>query len=111
MKEFYVDINPEQGNYLQRLGLEVDSKLFLIDRMFSNHANDTDTILFESIPFKYYHQEYEKAYQAYSLAKEEFKNTYLVPLVQQHLNTVEKVNFSWVIEDFLSNQCKIIIEE
>lgn len=42
-KELIINFSEEQGNYLQRLGADVDSKTFLIDTMFVNHAADSDT--------------------------------------------------------------------
>lgn len=110
MEKFYVEFNEEQGNYLQRLGAEVDGKIFLIDRMFANHAADTDTALFDSIPFKYYHKEYEKAYTAWDLAKKAFKEDVLDPIVKEKTG-LDNVQYNWKIDNFKSGLCEISIIE
>lgn len=107
-REFIIKMNQEQANYLQRLGMEVDSKVFLLDRLFSNHATDTDTILFESVPFKYYEQEYEKARAAWELAKQEFEQTYLMPEVKEKTG-LENPHFNWLIDDYLSLEVHITL--
>ena len=109
MQELIIKFNEEQANYLQRLGLEVDAKMFLIDRMFANHASDTDAKLFDSIPFKHYCSEYEKAYNAFELAKKEFQLTYLEPMVKEQLGY--DVKFNWKIDDYLSGECIVTIVE
>ncbi len=110
MQKFTVEIKQEQADFLQRLGNEVDSKVFLIDRMFANHASDTDTTMFDSIPFKHYMEEYEKARFAWETAKTEFQSGYLDSIVQK-LTKKDKVNYSWKIEDFHSLQCEVTVLE
>ena len=110
MKEFSVEFNKEQGNYLQRLGTEVDGKVFLIDRMFANHATDTDTSLFESVPFQHYYKEYEKAYATWDLAKKAFKEEVLDPIVEEKVGS-KNIQYNWKIHDFRSGLCEITIIE
>lgn len=107
-KEFIINITEEQANYLQRLGSEVDSKIFIIDRLFSNHANDTDTQLFDSVPYKHYMKEYEKVHFEWETAKTEFEKTVLLPVVREKTGE-ENPSFSWLIDDYLSLQCKITL--
>ncbi len=107
-KEFIVSVSEEQINYLQRLGNEVDSKVFIIDRLFATHAQDEDTQLFDSIPYKHYMKEYEKAHFEWETAKAEFEKTTLLPIVQEKTGE-EKPSFNWMIEDYLSHECKIIL--
>lgn len=107
-KEFIIKITEDQANYLQRLGTEVDSKVFIIDRLFANHATDTDTQLFDSVPFQHYVKEYEKAYLEWELAKAEFKEQVLIPIVREKTGE-ENPNFNWIIDDFLSLECKITL--
>ena len=76
-KNFIITISEDQANYLQRLGVEVDSKVFLLDKIFANHAQDKDTQLFDSIPYKHYMKEYEKAHFEWEIAKLEFENNFL----------------------------------
>lgn len=105
-KEFIINITEEQANYLQRLGNEVDSKIFVIDRLFINHVNDTDIQLFNSIPYQHYEKEYEKAYLAWETAKTEFEKEYLLPQVKK-LTGIDNPHFNWSIDDFLALECKI----
>ena len=107
-KNFVIQISEEQANYLQRLGAEVDSKVFVIDRLFANHANDTDTQLFDSVPYKHYMHEYEKAHLAWETAKQEFEKTVLRPIVAERTGIKEPA-FSWMIDDFVSRECKITL--
>lgn len=107
-KKFTVDITTEQANYLQRLGADVDSKVFLIDRMFSNHASDEDTALFDSVPFKHYMSEYEKSRMEWELAKSEFQKTYLDKKVAE-ITKEKDVSYTWQIKDFLSLKCEITV--
>ena len=107
-KEFVIELTQDQVDYLQRLGAEVDGKVFLIDRMFANHATDTDTMLFDSVPFKHYTKEYENAYAAWELAKKEIETSQIKPEVQR-ITGREDVQFSWLIDDYTSLECKITL--
>lgn len=108
MKKFDIAFTEEQGSLLQMLGMEVDGKVFLIDCLLANHANDTDTQLFESIPFKHYHKEYEQAYAKYVKAKNDFETNYLKPIVEEQVGKKD-VPFTWQIEDFNSGKCEITL--
>lgn len=110
MTTYTVEIKQEQADYLQRLGNEVDSKVFLIDRMFANHATDTDTSMFDSVPFKHFMGEYEKARFAWETAKTEFQHGYLDAAVKE-ITGRDNVNYSWKIDDFLSLKCEVTIVE
>ena len=107
-KKFTVDITEEQANYLQRLGNEVDSKVFLIDRMFASHAQDTDTALFDSVPFKHYMKEYEKAQFEWEQAKLEFQKNFLNDKVKEATG-LEDPKYNWQINDYLSLKCEVTL--
>jgi len=107
-KKFTVDLSEEQVNYLQRLGTEVDSKVFLIDRMMANHAADTDTALFDSIPFKHLMDGYEEARAAWEFAKAELQRTYLDEKVKEATGK-DDVQYNWQINDYLSHKCEITV--
>lgn len=109
-KTVIIKVNQEQANYLQRLGVEVDGKSFIIDRMFSNHAMDEDTALFESVPFKHFMKEFEQANAEWDLAKNEFQESYVKPVIKAEYGENTKI-LSWQIEDYNSLECKVIIEE
>lgn len=107
-KEFIIPITEEQANYLQRLGNEVDSKTFIIDRLFATHAQDTDTQLFDSVPYQHYMKEFEKIHLAWNMAKTEFEKNYLLPIVKERTGE-ESPSFVWSIDDYLSLECKITL--
>lgn len=108
MKTITIEFNQEQANYLQRLGADVDSKIFLIDRMFANHAADTDTAMFDSVPFKHFMAEYEKARYEWEEAKQEFQKTYLDPKVKEATG-LENPKYNWMINDYLSLKCEVTV--
>ena len=106
MQTVVIKISQEQANYLQRLGLEIDTKVFLIERMIDMHKDDTS--FSESPAFQYYIQEYEKAYAEYELAKEEFQNDYVKVEINRLFGNGAKV-LKWNIDDFRSLECKVLI--
>lgn len=108
MEKIYVEFNEDQGLNLQLLGTDVDSKVFLIDRLLANHANDTDTQLFDSVPFKHYHKEYEQAFIKYEQAKKDFENNFLKPIVEEQTGK-KNVPFTWQIDDFNSGKCEVTL--
>lgn len=107
-KKFIIDITEEQANYLQRLGAEVDAKIFLIDRMFANHVSDTDTALFDSVPFQHYMKEYEKANFVWEQAKLEFRKTFLDEKVKE-ITGLDNPSYNWTINDYLSLKCEVTL--
>lgn len=109
MKSFYVDVPEETCNYLQRLGVDVEGRLEIINRLFTNHANDADASVLTSVPFKKYHEEYNQLNAEYSIAKDEVGKT-LRPIVEEKTGVVD-VGFNWTIEDFSEHKAKIDIVE
>lgn len=107
MKTYELSINQETANYLQRLQLDVDTRLSVIDRLFTNHKDDTDTSVFESAPWKKYNQELQEATAQYKEAKDALSK-YLMPVVQKKEGS-EDVSFDWLIEDFSSCKVKITV--
>lgn len=107
-KKFVLDLTEEQVNYLQRIGTELDGKVFLLDRMFETHAMDTDTSMFQSVPFKHFMAEYENTYAEWELAKKHLEDSYIRPEVLKRTNG-ESVNFQWAINDYLAKQCEVTI--
>lgn len=98
----------EVFNYLNRLYLDVESRMFVIDRMFDNHKNDTDTSLFNSVPWKAYMSELEVTRSEYSMAKDEFSKM-IYPIVQEKTG-IENVEFDWNITDFMQRQVEITLK-
>ena len=108
MEKLIVNVTQEQINYLQRLGQEVDGKIFLIDRIFANHVNDTDTALFDSIPFKHFMKEYENAQAAWEFAKQEFQSGYLDAKVKEIVGK-DDIKYTWSINDYSSLKCEVTL--
>ena len=103
---FTLPISQETCNYLQRLGMGIDARLEVINKIFTNHANDTDDSVLESKPFKKYHSEFEELNAEYTQAKIAFENE-IKPIVYEKAG--EGVNFRWNINDFLSQEVEITI--
>ena len=110
MKKFTIEITNEMVNYLQRLGLDIDTRLSVIDRMFVNHKDDKDASLFESIPWKKYYKELENAQNEYELAKLKFGEEVVKPAINEKLGHTVK-DFTWRIDDFQSGEVQIEIFE
>lgn len=104
--EFTILLTPEQINLLQRAGNEVDTKVFILDKLFSNHINDTDTELFNSKSFKYYMDLYEQAYITWRLTVRLIEQNAILPVTQQ-VTGIQKPNFNWAIEDYVARECKV----
>lgn len=111
MKTYEVEISQELANYLQRLGYEVDTRLSIIDRLFTNHKDDTDASVFESVPFKTYSKQLEDVQAEYNMAKDKMTE-YLRPLVAETEGVPEEeVLFDWRIDDFNSLKATIIVHD
>lgn len=104
---FYLPISQETCDYLQRLSIEREGKLEIINRLFSNHAKDTNDEVLTSIPFKSYEKEFRMVNAEFDLAKRELSNE-LTPVVQK-TSGIENVKFNWEIEDFSVPKVRIDI--
>ncbi len=105
MEKFTIELTQELIDYVQRIGYEVDTRVYLIDRMFDMHKSDTDTSLFDSVPFKKYHKDLENKKTEYDLAVKELGER-IKPIVCQKLGRND-VNFNFEIPDF--NELKAYI--
>ena len=106
-KIFYLPITEDTCNYLQRLGMEVDSRLEVINRLFTVHANDPDDSVLTSPAFKTYHKQFDDVNAEYAIAKERFGEE-IRPMVEETYGETG-VEFNWFIENFESKQVKITI--
>ena len=97
---FKITIPQELVDYVQRLGRDVDSRVYLIDRLFENHRNDEDTTMFDSVPFKKYQKEFEELKAEYDIAVKQLGDK-LIPFVQKETG-IDEPRFDWKIEDFSS---------
>lgn len=98
MKKFTIELTQELVDYVQRVGYEVDTRVYLIDRMFDMHKNDTDLSFFDSVPFKKYHEELEQKKAEYDMAVKQLGEK-LKPVVCEMVGR-EDVNFNFEIPDF-----------
>ena len=103
---FVLPVSQETCDYLQRLGMEIDARLAVIDKIMTNHTNDPDDSVLESKPFKKYHSEFEELNAEYSQAKLKFEEE-IRPVVFEKAG--KDVNFNWIIKDFLSQEVEITV--
>ena len=99
MKNFTIELKQEMVDYIQRIGYEVDTRVYLIDRMFDMHKNDTDTSLFDSLPFKKYHSELEAKKAEFDMAVRKLGDEVIEPIVCEKLGK-NIVKFNFEIPDF-----------
>lgn len=106
-KSFYLPVSQETCNYLQRLGVGVDARLEVINRLFTSHKDDPDDSVLTSVPFQTYQKQYEELNAEYAMAKDTVSNE-LRPIVEEKVGQTG-ISFNWTIEDFNSQQVKIDI--
>lgn len=99
MTKFEVEMTQEQIDYLQRLGMEMDTRYDIVARIIENHKNDVDDTVLNSTVFTKYHHAAAEAKLAYETAKIEFGNTYLQPIIDNKTGK-KNVPFTWEIPDF-----------
>lgn len=104
-KTFYLAVSEETCNYLQRLGMEVDARGEIINRLFTSHANDADDSVLTSKPFETYQKQYNEVFAEYNMAKEAFGNE--LQLLVDKEEGREETRFNWLIEDFNEHKVKI----
>lgn len=107
-KELKIEVQQESMDYLQRLAFEVEGRLEVINRLFTNHANDTDASVLTSVPFKTYQKEFDEANAAYNIAKDEFGKK-IRPIVEEAVGQ-EGIDFDWMIEDFTQPYVNITVK-
>ena len=106
-KQFTIVVQNEVVDYLQRLGYDIDSRLAVIDRLFTTHKDDTDASVFSSVPFKTYSKELEELQAEYAMAKDEFSEI-LKPIIQEKLG-IPDVTFEWKIVNFKDAEVVITV--
>ena len=102
---FKITIPQELVDYIQRIGRDVDSRVYLIDRLFDMHKYDEDTQVFDSVPFQKYTKEFEELKTEYDLAVKELGNK-LIPIVAEKTG-IKEPKFDWFIDDFASLEVEI----
>lgn len=108
-KTFTIELTQELVDYVQRVGYEVDTRVYLIDRMFDMHKNDTDTSLFDSVPFKKYHEELTEKKTEYDMAVKALGEK-LKPVVCERVGRPD-VEFNFEIPDFNDLKAYITVLE
>lgn len=107
MKTYYLPINQEVCNYLQRLDYEIKTCSNVITKLLTQTKDDSDASVLDGIPFKTYHKKLEEAEYSYQTAKDELSSQ-LTPIVQEKENN-KNISFNWIIEDFHNPQVKITV--
>ncbi|WP_343209461.1 hypothetical protein [Anaerolentibacter hominis] len=82
MKKFKIDINQETVNYMQKLAYEVGARQDVIGNLLELHKFDTDTSLFDSVPFRAYTTQLAEVKAEYELAKQELQTRFIPEEVQ-----------------------------
>ena len=108
MSVYVITGSDESLNYLQRLGYEVDSYRSIIDYLFTNHKDDPTFI--NSEIFCAYQKKYEKVEAEYVLAKKEYGEKELRPIVEERCG-IKGVLFTWNIPDFTDKKVEIYIAD
>lgn len=98
MQKFTVAIEKEQAVYLERLTYETGSMKSIIDHMFTSHAKDKDTSLFNSVIWKEYMNDYQKAFTEFDIAKDKLTQQ-LKPIVAEKIGR-ETDAIGWDMESF-----------
>jgi len=110
MNKLYIELEQEQINYLQRLGIEVDSMAFIIDRLFENHKNDTDNSMFDSIPWNTYLKKFEQTNCEYNFAKSAMSDILKNIIANKlEIEDPETLKFDWSI-DFYKKIAEITLK-
>lgn len=109
MKKFEIEIPQEQIDYLQRYGMEVDTRYDIVARIVENHKNDVDDSVLTSPVFEHYHHAAAEAKLAYESAKQEFTNSFLKEAVENKIGK-KGVKFNWNIADFSYPFAEIVVE-
>lgn len=99
MKTYTLPNTQEMNDYLQRLDYDINTRLLVIDKMFTMHKDDTDTSLFDSIIWKKYYKELEEVKAEYEIAKLKLQSQ-LAEAVDE-IEGRQGVQFNWSIDDFL----------
>lgn len=107
MKKIIVPINQEQVDILQRYGIEMDCRYDIVARIIENHKSDVDDEIFNSPAFKRYHHAAAEAKLSYEIAKAEFSESYLKPIVEEQFG--KGVEFSWNINNFAIHEAEVIV--
>lgn len=108
MNVFEIAITEEQADYLQRLGMDIDTRYDIVGRIIEAHRNDPTPEVISSPVFEHYHKLAEEAKLSYETAKLEFGEKFLRPKVEEKLGKND-VNFTWSINDFSSLKAVITI--
>ena len=91
------EVDSKYASQLQELGAAIDVKRSVIDTMFTNHRNDSDSSVFESPAFKTYENSLKDITKDYEALKNEYQESVLKPQV---IDAVGDVSFTWNIDFF-----------
>ena len=106
MTQLKFNINQEVANYIQRIMFEMDNKIFIVDRMFTNHKDDEDSsLLFENRLFQKYMHEYRELRLQY-VELTNLINKQITEFLNKNNYKYNKI--TWHINDFYSDRYLII---
>lgn len=109
-KKYWIPMEPEFINYLQRLEFEMTGTTFILCRLFETHKEDKDLSLFEKKNFQNYMERFQKLHFEFeyvrALLTEEIRMGLLEEIKELKRETL---NFQWKIEDFRDATLEVTI--
>lgn len=109
MKHYTIQTSQETNDYLQRLDYDIETRLLVIDKLFSMHKDDGDTSLFESSAWKKYYSELEEAKVEFELAKLKLQTELSAEV--DRIEGRQGVRFNWSVNSYLVPEAQIVVLE
>lgn len=104
-KEIIIDKDIESFTYLEKMYYEVNTYILAVDRILTNHKDDTDLSLFTSKVWKHFYSCFEKSNTEYEMIKEKFGKE----VVSKY--TDGSINFTWTVMNFTEGRIQIQYNE
>ena len=92
---------------LRALNYDIETRMAVVDRLFTNHKDDVDNSIFESVPYKQYTKELQNLYVAFDAAKDKFGKEIVMPIVEEKIGKSE-TSFDWNL-DFQSLKVTVTV--
>ena len=101
MNQVKVKISQELADYIQRYVFEINNKHFILDRLFTKHANDVDDSLLEDRIFKKHIKEYEVLIFSFNEIRNKISRILFERVLAMGINTTY---INWHIDDFINDR-------
>ena len=93
---FVVEEN-DDINKLRSMNYDIETRMAVVDRLFTNHKDDADSSVFDSVPYKQYSKELQEAYVSYDIEKENYGQSVLRPIVEEKTGKKD-ISFDWNLD-------------